>query len=35
MHDTQLLAITLRLNQPYWVLHAGNCEHTIVIDEIR
>jgi snRNA-activating protein complex subunit 3 len=35
MHDVQLSTLALRLNQPYWMLHAGNCEHTLVIDEIR
>jgi hypothetical protein len=35
MHDVPLSSLTLSLNRPYWLLHAGNCEHMIVIDEIR
>lgn len=33
--QTPFKALTLRLNQPYWMLHRGNCEHFIVIDQIR
>lgn len=28
-------SLTLRINQPYWMLHQGNCEHFIVVDQIR
>ncbi|KIK67209.1 hypothetical protein GYMLUDRAFT_37277 [Collybiopsis luxurians FD-317 M1] len=35
MHDTPLSSLTLQLNEPYWLLHQGNCEHFIVVDEIR
>ena len=30
-----LRSLTVRINEPYWVLHRGNCEHWLVIDEIR
>lgn len=32
---TTFNALTLRLHQPYWILHQGNCEHFFVIDQIR
>ncbi|KAJ7496121.1 snRNA-activating protein of 50kDa MW C terminal-domain-containing protein, partial [Mycena galericulata] len=35
MHDTPLSSLTLRIGEPYWLLHHGNCEHFIVIDQIR
>lgn len=35
MHDTPFSALTLRLHEPYWLLHQGNCEHFVVLDEIR
>lgn len=35
MHQTTFTSLSLRLNEPYWALHQGNCEHFIVIDEIR
>lgn len=28
-------SLTLRINQPYWMLHQGNCEHFIVVDQVR
>jgi hypothetical protein len=34
-HTVKLRALSLRINQPYWVLHHGNCEHWFAIDEIR
>ncbi|KAJ8584339.1 hypothetical protein M405DRAFT_875659 [Rhizopogon salebrosus TDB-379] len=33
--ETTFSALTLRLHQPYWLLHQGNCEHFIVVDQIR
>ncbi|OAX41083.1 hypothetical protein K503DRAFT_686222, partial [Rhizopogon vinicolor AM-OR11-026] len=33
--ETTFNALTLRLHQPYWLLHQGNCEHFIVVDQIR
>lgn len=27
--------LTVRINEPYWMLHQGNCEHLFTIDEIR
>ncbi|KAI0321160.1 snRNA-activating protein of 50kDa MW C terminal-domain-containing protein [Amylostereum chailletii] len=35
MHDTTFESLSLSLHKPYWLLHQGNCEHFIVIDEIR
>jgi len=35
IYDTQLSSLPLRLNQPYYLLHQGNCEHFIVVDQIR
>jgi hypothetical protein len=35
MHDTALNALTIRLHKPYWLLHAGDCEHFLVFEHIR
>lgn len=35
MHETTLASLSLRTHEPYWLLHQGNCEHFIVVDEIR
>lgn len=35
MHDTILSSLSLRINEPYWILHQGNCEHFFVVDQIR
>lgn len=35
MHDTMLSSLTLRIDEPYWLLHQGNCQHFIVLDQIR
>ncbi|TFK54170.1 hypothetical protein OE88DRAFT_1625240 [Heliocybe sulcata] len=35
VYDTKFSSLTLRLNEPYWLLHQGNCEHFLVIDQIR
>ncbi|TFY70618.1 hypothetical protein EVG20_g2385 [Dentipellis fragilis] len=35
MHDTLFSSLTLRLNEPYWLLHQGNCEHFLVVEQIR
>ncbi|KAJ7680493.1 snRNA-activating protein of 50kDa MW C terminal-domain-containing protein [Mycena polygramma] len=35
MHDTPLASLSLRVGEPYWLLHHGNCEHFVVIDQIR
>lgn len=35
MHDVRFADLTLRINQPYWLMHQGSCEHFLVIDEIR
>lgn len=35
IHDTSLSSLSLRINQPYWLMHQGNCEHFIAIDQIR
>ncbi|PPQ77186.1 hypothetical protein CVT25_011032 [Psilocybe cyanescens] len=33
--ETSLRSLTLRINEPYWLFHHGNCEHFVVIDQIR
>ncbi|KAF7306115.1 Expansin-like EG45 domain-containing protein [Mycena chlorophos] len=35
MHDTALGTLSLRVGEPYYLLHHGNCEHLIVVEEIR
>ncbi|EJF65316.1 hypothetical protein DICSQDRAFT_50534 [Dichomitus squalens LYAD-421 SS1] len=35
MHDTKLSSLTVRLNEPYWLLHAGSCEHFFTFTTIR
>ncbi|PBK74562.1 hypothetical protein ARMSODRAFT_952222 [Armillaria solidipes] len=35
MHDITLSSFSLRINEPYWILHQGNCEHFFVVDQIR
>jgi len=35
MHDTPFSSLQLQINAPYWLLHQGNCEHFIMIDQIR
>lgn len=35
MHLQRFSDLSLRINEPYWLLHQGSCEHFIVIDQIR
>lgn len=35
IQDVTLRSLTLRINEPYWMMHRGNCEHWFVVDEIR
>jgi hypothetical protein len=35
IHQTHFSSLTLRLHEPYWLLHQGNCEHFLVVDQIR
>jgi len=35
LKDTSLSSLSLRLNEPYWLVHQGGCEHFIVVDQIR
>jgi len=35
MGDTLFSSLSLRLNHPYWLVHQGNCEHFVVVDQIR
>ncbi|KAH8107905.1 snRNA-activating protein of 50kDa MW C terminal-domain-containing protein [Cristinia sonorae] len=35
MHDTPLSSLTLSLHTPYWLLHAGDCTHYIVFEQMR
>ncbi|KXN91049.1 snRNA-activating protein complex subunit 3 [Leucoagaricus sp. SymC.cos] len=32
---TILSSLSIRVNEPYWLLHRGNCEHFVVIEQIR
>lgn len=34
-HETPFSSLSLRLNNPYWLVHHGNCEHFLVVDQIR
>ncbi|KAI0675306.1 snRNA-activating protein of 50kDa MW C terminal-domain-containing protein [Trametes maxima] len=35
MGQTKWSSLTLRLHEPYWVLHAGSCEHFFCVTNIR
>ncbi|KAI0645699.1 snRNA-activating protein of 50kDa MW C terminal-domain-containing protein [Trametes meyenii] len=35
MGQTKWSSLTFRLHEPYWVLHAGNCEHFFCVTKIR
>lgn len=35
MESVRLEDLTLRVGEPYWMLHQGNCEHVFTVDEIR
>jgi len=35
LHDTTFTSLSFKLHEPYWLLHSGNCEHFIVIDQVR
>ncbi|KAL5507382.1 hypothetical protein ACEPAH_6838 [Sanghuangporus vaninii] len=35
MHDQRFVDLTIRVNEPYWLLHQGRCEHFLIIDTIR
>jgi hypothetical protein len=35
IHDTTFSSLSLRLNHPYWLVHSGDCEHFLVVDQIR
>ena len=35
MHDTKLASLKVRLHEPYWILHAGSCEHFFVFTAVR
>ncbi|KAF8517647.1 snRNA-activating protein of 50kDa MW C terminal-domain-containing protein [Gautieria morchelliformis] len=34
-HAVPLRSLTLRVNEPYWIMHRGGCEHWFVVDQIR
>ncbi|KAG2146029.1 snRNA-activating protein of 50kDa MW C terminal-domain-containing protein [Suillus bovinus] len=34
-NETTFNVLTLRMHQPYWILHQSNCEHFFTIDQIR
>lgn len=35
MKDTKLSSLSVRVGEPYWLVHQGNCEHFCVVDQIR
>lgn len=35
MHDAVLRSLQIRLHHPYWLCHAGDCEHFFVIEHLR
>jgi len=35
LEQTTLRSLSLRINEPYSILHRGNCEHFFVVDDIR
>ncbi|OCH95162.1 hypothetical protein OBBRIDRAFT_768316 [Obba rivulosa] len=35
LHDMTFAALSFKLHEPYWLLHAGNCEHFVVVDQVR
>ncbi len=35
IHDVSFESLSLRTQEPYWILHQGDCEHYAVIDQIR
>ncbi|THH21344.1 hypothetical protein EW146_g204 [Bondarzewia mesenterica] len=35
IHNTPLSSLSLRLHEPYWLIHEGDCEHFIVFEQIR
>ncbi|CCM01486.1 uncharacterized protein FIBRA_03540 [Fibroporia radiculosa] len=35
IHETTFASLSVHLHKPYWFLHAGNCEHYFVVDQIR
>lgn len=35
LKNTKLTSLLLRINEPYWLIHHGNCEHFLVVDQIR
>lgn len=35
MHEVTFQSLEIRLQQPYWLCHAGDCEHFFVIEHVR
>ena len=35
MYEQRFADLTVRVNEPYWLLHQGTCEHFLIIDSIR
>ncbi|KAF8160817.1 snRNA-activating protein of 50kDa MW C terminal-domain-containing protein [Crassisporium funariophilum] len=35
LQNTTFSSLSLRINEPYWLIHRGNCEHFLVVDQIR
>jgi len=35
MKEAKISSLSIRINEPYWLIHSGNCEHFIVFSQIR
>ena len=35
LNSTLVSSLSVRLDEPYWFLHQGNCEHFLVFNQIR
>jgi len=35
MKETKISSLSIRINEPYWLIHSGNCEHFILFNQIR
>lgn len=35
LHDVPLNTLKIHLHQPYWMMHRGDCEHFVVVEQIR
>ena len=35
MKETKISSLSIRINEPYWFIHSGNCEHFILFNQLR